>query len=250
VPHAELHFVPFAALMNRANGRFMVSRWDISYAPSASVWLRLRENAHKRGSKVLALAPRPDALPFSIAEVNGIKRIYGRSATVLTGAAASKQALRAALPGVGVVHFATLGVLNKHNPLFSFVDLGSGAGQRDRLEVHEAFGLNLRGQLIVLSACQTGLASGALADVPAGDDWMGLVQAFLSAGAGAVVASLWSVEDRATAELMTRFHRSLEAGRGDVKALAEAQRATLSTPRTAHPFYWAAFTVNGPGALE
>src|SRR5436190_529108 len=81
--------------------------------------------------------------------------------------------------------------------------LAGGGGQDGRLEVHEVFGLTLSADLVVLSACQTALGSGALADVPAGDDWVGLSRAFLSAGAAQVVATLWPVEDRATADLMT-----------------------------------------------
>ena len=77
--------------------------------------------------------------------------------------------------------------------LFSFVQLSGGGGDSDgRLEVHEVFGLSLSARLVVLSACQTGLASGAVADVPAGDDWVGLVRAFLGAGAQNVIATLWA----------------------------------------------------------
>jgi CHAT domain-containing protein len=114
-----------------------------------------------------------------------------------------------------------------------------------RLEVHEVFGLRLRARLVVLSACQTGLGAGALADVPAGDDWVGLIQAFLFAGASNVMATLWPVQDRATADLMTRFYTALVAGRPEAEALAEAQRAMLSNTATAHPFYWAGFTMSG-----
>jgi CHAT domain-containing protein len=81
--------------------------------------------------------------------------------------------------------------------------------------------------------------------VPPGDDWVGLVQAFLSAGAGSVVASLWPVEDRATGELMEQFHRRLVTGVSPAIAIADAQRALIANPSTARPRYWAAFVVNG-----
>jgi len=77
------------------------------------------------------------------------------------------EALRA-LAGRQVVHLATYGVLNKHNPLFSFVELAPHGADDGRLEVHEVFALTLSARLVVLSACQTGLGSGALADLPAG----------------------------------------------------------------------------------
>jgi len=146
-----------------------------------------------------------------------------------------------------VLHLATYGVLNKQNPLFSFVQLAPDGGDDGRLEVHEVFGLHLAADLVVLSACQTGLGSGALADVPAGDDWVGLTRAFLHAGARHVVATLWPVDDWATAALMERFYGGADVAADPARALAEAQRAMLTTPATAHPFYWAGF-VNVGGA--
>ncbi len=103
---------------------------------------------------------------------------------------------------------------------------------------------------MVLSACQTGLGSGALDDVPAGDDWVGLVRAFLSAGADHVLATLWPVEDRTTAVLMKNFYRELAAGRSEAMALSNAQRSAIRSPGTSDPFYWAGFTLTGGSARE
>jgi len=115
------------------------------------------------------------------------------------------------------------------------------------LEVHEVLGLTLHARLLVLSACQTALASGAVSDVPAGDDWVGLVRAFLGAGVEHVIATLWAVEDRSTAGVMERLHRRLRAGNSEVAALSEAQRETLRNPATSGPFYWAGFVLVGGG---
>ena len=164
---------------------------------------------------------------------------------MLVGPRATKRALRSVASGQDIIHFATYGVLNKHNPLFSFVELAPGAGEDGRLEVHEVFGLDLHARLVVLSACQTALGAGALADVPAGDDWVGLVEGFLYAGAANVMATLWPVEDRATAGLMERFYTELAAGRPEADALAAAQRMSLRNSATADPFYWAGFTLSG-----
>jgi CHAT domain-containing protein len=251
-PHAELHFLSFASLLAPGpSGGFLVERFQLAYAPSATAWVRLAERrAPTRTRGVLALAPRIDKLPASRAEVDAIRTLHGRQATALTGPAASERALREAIPRHGILHLATFGVLNKHNPLFSFVELSRDGDDDGRLEVHEVFGLDLAGQLVVLSACQTALGSGAVADVPAGDDWVGLVQAFLHAGAGSVLASLWPVDDRATAQLMERFHRGLASGESETAALAEAQRAALRDPRTAKPFYWAGFSLSGTRAED
>jgi len=116
--------------------------------------------------------------------------------------------------------------------------------------VHEVFGLTLAADLVVLSACQTGLGSGALADVPPGDDWVGLTRAFLHAGARHVVATLWPVDDWATAALMERFYGASAVGPDPARALAEAQRVVLTAPATAHPFYWAGFVAVGGGAVR
>jgi len=244
-PHAELHYLPFAALLRPGiRDEPLVDRYVVEYVPSASVWLRLRGRpAAPAPSGVLALAPRAAALPGSEAEVAAIGRIHGAQARVLVGAGATERAFRALAPEQGIIHLATYGVLNKHNPLFSFIELGAGGGEDGRLEVHEVFGLTLNARLLVLSACQTGVGAGALADVPPGDDWVGLVQGFLFAGASNVLATLWPVQDVATARLMERFYTELAAGRPEAEALAEAQRAASREAGTAHPFFWAGFAL-------
>jgi CHAT domain-containing protein len=247
VPHGDLHFLPFEALLiESAPDRFLVERFRVTYAPSASLWLRLSERPRSAVSNdVLAFAPRIDALPASRGEVEAIGRVYGDHAAVRVGAAASERAFRAEAPTKSIVHIAAYGVLNKDNPLFSFVELAPEGKEDGRLEVHEVFALTLNARLVVLSACQTALGSGAIADVPPGDDWVGLVQGFLYAGAANVLATLWPVEDGATARLMGSFYRELAAGRSESTALAEAQRTALRDPRTAHPFYWAGFVLSG-----
>ena len=245
VPHAELQYLPFAALMD-TTGRFLVQRYELAMTPSASVWIALGDRpAGPRGARVLAFAPRPATLPGSSREVATIQRLAGADVQVLTGGAATESAFRRLAPSRRVLHLATYGVLNKQNPLFSFVKLAPDGVEDGRLEVHEVFGLHLAADLVVLSACQTGLGSGALADVPAGDDWVGLTRAFLHAGARRVVATLWPVDDWATAALMERFYGAGDVAAEPAHALAEAQRALLATPATAHPFYWAGFVTIG-----
>jgi CHAT domain-containing protein/tetratricopeptide (TPR) repeat protein len=243
VPHVELHYLPFAALVESApGGRFLIERYEIAETPSASVWLALGERMPRRAaSGGLAFAPRPDALPGSSREVEAVARLVG--VAVLSRGAATEDAFRSEAPNGQVLHLATYGVLNKQNPLFSWVELAPGDSHDGRLEVHEVFGLNLAADLVVLSACQTGLASGMLADVPAGDDWVGLARAFLHAGAQRVLATLWAVEDWPTAAVMERFYQALAEGTEPSAALARAQRALMAQSATAHPFYWAGFVV-------
>jgi CHAT domain-containing protein len=244
-PHAELHYLPFAALLSAGSQpRYLAERYRIAVTPSASVWIALGERTTERArAGTIALAPRPDALPASRNEVAAVARLVGRDARVRIGPMAREDGFKREASEQRVIHLATYGVLNKNNPLFSFVELTAGGGDDGRLEVHEVFGLRLSADLVVLSACQTGLGSGALADVPPGDDWVGLTRAFLHAGAGAVVATLWQVDDWATAVMMERFYQAMAGGAEPVRALAEAQQAMAKDPATAHPWYWAGFVI-------
>jgi CHAT domain-containing protein len=247
VPHAELHYLPFAALLGgEPQARYLVERYDVTYAPSASVWLQLgRRSARPPAGRILALAPVTTDLPGSRDEVNAIQRLFGARAAVLTGAEANKKALTRALSSYDVLHFATYGVLNRRNPLFSYVQLAADSSEDGRLQVHDIYGLPIDARLVVLSACQTGVGSGELADVPPGDDWVSLVRAFLAAGAERVVGTLWPVEDRSTAELIGWFYGGLATGQGEVEALAGAQRRAIATRSLAGPYYWAGFEIVG-----
>jgi CHAT domain-containing protein/tetratricopeptide (TPR) repeat protein len=247
VPHAELHYLPFAALLG-GTGReqFLIERFQVMVTPSASVWLALGARPPRHTTHgILAFAPQPERLPASRGEVAAVARLGGGDSRVVVGSAATEAAFRREAPSRRVIHLATNGVLNKQNPLFSFVALAPDGNNDGRLEVHEVFGLDLAADLIVLSACQTGLGSGALTDVPAGDDWIGLSRAFLSAGAARVMATLWPVQDRATAALMERFYQGYAEGADPGRGLALAQRRLLAEPATANPYYWAGFELVG-----
>lgn len=109
------------------------------------------------------------------------------------------------------------------------------------------FGLGISADLVVLSACQTALGSGAQADVPPGDDWVGLSRAFLLAGARQVLGTLWPVDDWATATFMKQFYGHLARGMTPERALSLTQRVMAASTSTSDPFYWAGFVlVGGP----
>ena len=248
MPQAELHYLPFAALLEPGTeGRYLVERFDLSVVPSASIWLQLRQRTRRTSrTRVLALAPEQQALPGSVTEVAAIRTAMGSDATVLLGSAASRDSLVAVAPNYDILHFATYGVLNRRNPLLSYLELAP-KGQDGRLQVADVYGMSLDARLVVLSACQTGLGSGMLADVPAGDEWVSLSQSFLMAGARNVLATLWPVEDRSTAELMKAFYEELAAGAPEDVALASAQRRAIRNSKWPLPFHWAAFVlVGGP----
>ena len=115
-----------------------------------------------------------------------------------------------------------------------------------RLEVHEVFGLDLAADLVVLSACQTGARLGRAhrraRRATTGSDWRGR---FCRPAPARVMATLWPVQDRASAALMEQFYQGYTVGTDPGRALAPAQRALLATPATANPYYWAGFELVG-----
>ena len=247
VPHAELHYLPFSALLEpRPSGRFLAEMYEMELTPSGSIWARSGDPGRAREiSTVLAIAPHPELLPGSLDEIAAIRRSFGKSADVLRGSSASKERFRESAPGYSVIHLASTGALNKANPFLSYLSMHEANGEDGRLKANEILGLRLSASLVVLSACETALGSGNLADVPPGDDWIGLVQSFLHAGASHVLATLWRVDDRATAKFMTAFYRNLHEGRSPSESVRLAQRAALQDPSMANPFYWAGFALNG-----
>ncbi|HLF83664.1 MAG TPA: CHAT domain-containing protein [Blastocatellia bacterium] len=144
-----------------------------------------------------------------------------------------------------ILHFATHGLLNSKHPELSGLVLSlvneQGQPQDGFLRFHEIYNLKLNADLVVLSACQT-----ALGKEVRGEGLIGLTRGFMYAGAPRVVASLWRVDDRATAELMKRFYQSmLKDGLRPAAALRAAQVALLREKRWSAPHYWAAFTLQG-----
>ncbi len=141
-------------------------------------------------------------------------------------------------------------VLNLENPLLRSGLALAGANNRNQvssgandgvLTALEVAGLSLRGtQLVVLSACETGLG-----DVKVGDGLYGLRRALVIAGSQSQVLSLWKVSDAGTKELMVKYYQGLKAGKGRHEALRDAQLEMLKNPSYQHPFYWASFVPSG-----
>jgi CHAT domain-containing protein/tetratricopeptide (TPR) repeat protein len=144
-----------------------------------------------------------------------------------------------------IVHFATHGLLDSRNPelsglVFSMVD-ANGKAQNGFLELQDIYNLNLPVEMVVLSACETGL--GKEID---GEGLVGLTRGFMYAGASRVVASLWRVSDFATAQLMGEFYKAMEqGGMRPAAALRMAQIKMAKQKRWASPYYWAGFQIQG-----
>ena len=144
-----------------------------------------------------------------------------------------------------IIHLATHGLLNTINPELSGVVLSlldeNGADTNGFLRLNDIFNLNLPAELVVLSACETGLGK----DVK-GEGLVGLTRGFMYAGAKSVTVSLWNVSDTATSILMTKYYQQmLDKGVNPVAALRAAQLEMMKTEQWKAPYYWAAFMVQG-----
>lgn len=143
------------------------------------------------------------------------------------------------------VHFATHGLLDSQRPEFSSIALSmfdrKGEAQDGFVRTFDVYNLQLTADVVTLSACQTGLGKSIR-----GEGLVGLTRGFMYAGSPRVIVSLWSVNDEATAELMTRFYQRMISGKErPAAALRAAQQQLRKMPQWSAPYYWAAFTLQG-----
>src|SRR4029077_2211085 len=191
-----------------------------------------------------------ERLSWTRREAEGITGIAAgagplRVLTALDFEGSRETATSPSVAGARIVHFATHGFLNSETPelsglVLSLVDR-NGNPTDGFLRLHDVYDLTLAADLVVLSGCRT-----ALGKEVKGEGLLGLTRGFLYAGAPRVMASLWPVRDRATAELMQRFYRGvLHDGLPPAAALRAAQRSLRRDPRWRDPFYWAPFILQG-----
>jgi CHAT domain-containing protein len=186
-------------------------------------------------------------LPYTLREADEILRAAGSANSLrAVGAHATREA--ALSPQLGeyrFLHFATHGYLDTERPSLSALVL-SQVDEKNRpvdgfLRVNDVYSTRLNADLVVLSACQTGLGKEVR-----GEGVMGLTRAFMYAGAPRVIVSLWNVNDRATATLMGSLYRKmLREGMRPAQALRSAQLELRKNSRWASPYYWAAFQLQG-----
>jgi len=269
VADGALHYLPFETLVP-PGGHFLGEGFTVAYAPSASVLAELTIPSGARQKELLAYGnpefgagpPRPGTvldvvrgfdvreglrltpLPNTRYEVEGIAALYPRSmSTMYLGRAATKASVQQEnLAAYKRIHFATHAFIDERRPERSGIVLSS-AGQEDGiLRVNDILALELNADLVVLSACQTGLGK-----LMRGEGIAGLTRAFLFAGTPRVVASLWNVNDAATTDLMKAFYKKMKDGLTPARALQAAKlqmmRSGIAAYRT--PYFWAAFVLVG-----
>jgi CHAT domain-containing protein len=253
VPHDALHELPFAALYDSSTKRYLSQEFSLSYLPSASALLVWTGVPESRSAPPLVIGdpmtrvPGLRPLPAARKEAAEVARILGTSA--LVGDNARESTVREKAESLPLLHLASHGV-RMARERESFLALAADAlaadrlqdGQDGRLEMGEVFDeLRFRNHpLVVLSACESGLGQ------PGGNDEVeGMVRAFLYAGAGSVMATLWPIADEASALLTEKFYQQLAAGQSAAEALRKAQESMITDPKYGDPYFWAGFTLTG-----
>jgi CHAT domain-containing protein len=186
-------------------------------------------------------------LPFSRREADAIMAVTpeGLGFKAVDFDASRAIATSSELARYRIVHFATHGLVDSQHPelsglVLSMVDK-QGRAQDGFLELQDIYNMNLAADLVVLSACETGLGKEVN-----GEGLIGLTRGFMYAGATRVVSSLWNVDDFTTAKLMKAFYTSMEReGKRPAEALRDAQLLLMQDRRWSSPYYWAGFTIQG-----
>ncbi len=273
-PDGPLHSLPFAALVS--GNHYLVESKPIHLIASVAVYKELKEKRPKPSTATVALLAVGDPrypnglekqdetsgdpqvqtalrrglrlgpLPDTRREVQAISSLFPGT-QILLGPDATEEAIKSLAPQARRLHFACHGLLDERFPLNSALALsipqkpeeGRDNGLLQAWEIFEE--LRLDADLVTLSACDSGLGKEI-----GGEGLVGLARAFHFAGARSVLASLWSVSDASTADLMKRFYGYLRAGKPKDEALRAAQVDQIrGKSGSSHPFYWAAFQITG-----
>ncbi len=296
VPDGRLHYLPFEALVESCqpttattatSGEILHSAYaecrypglekSIIYSPSAGVFLALRQRHQQRSPTapnshtLLAMAPSfshpvasaavlrggfppPPPLAHAETEVRQVATTFA-SSEIWLGRRAAENRFKQLSGSYRFLHLATHGLVNDQLPLSSGLLLHPGGGDDGLLQTSEVLDLELRAELVTLSACRSGRG-----DLRRGQGLVGLSQAFLAAGAAAVVVSLWDVDDRSTPFLMSAFYRQIASGSSHAEALRAARRELFQRRAPtrialrqrqisyAHPRFWSSFVLVGAPA--
>lgn len=267
IPDGRLHLVPFDALVDDG-GKYVVESHSVTYAPSATGFFLLTTQEHPPHTfshTLLAVGGVPYAegdlkqvaltrgydpsnlsnLPASSDEVQAAESaVHGSTNTILLGADATESAFKHAdLAHYRYIHLAVHGFASTVDPDRSALLLRSDPahGEDGFLQASEIVQMRLNADMVVLSACDT-----ALGPVEGEEGIAALSRAFLLAGARSVVSTLWSIDDTFSSFLMKQFYGHLATGSSPAVALASAKRDMVNKyGRSAPPYYWAAFIVEG-----
>lgn len=276
VPDGKLSYLPFEVLLDEArqpvdNIRaanfkelpYLFRHFPINYLYSAQLWLQQRQAKQPTNNgKILGLAPtyegstspdwRPQRevtlrqklinLPGAAAEVAHLKTQY--LGKYYSGAAANETQFRKLAGEYSILHLAMHGLIDRTNPEFSGLAMSEDQSQDEDnfLYAYEIKKLPLNADLVVLSACETGIGK-----YQRGEGVISIGRGFIYAGAPSLLMTLWSLNDDSGAFIMEEFYKNLHAGRSKDEAIQQAKLHYLThvAPEYAHPFMWAAFVSVG-----
>ncbi|MFA0782765.1 CHAT domain-containing protein, partial [Fervidibacter sacchari] len=273
VPDGALFALPFQALQD-SEGTYLAERFAIVYAPSLTTLWALNSQSRVpcpmsrvpssgsaeaspsrkgegsqwlwTGLAVTSFENGLEPLPFARQEVQSIASLLNRqklSARALIGNEATEEKALKALKESRWVHFATHAFLEPTRPLYSRLVLKADQKHDGVLRAFEVLDAGqLASEMVVLSACETGLGK-----TLKGEGLMGLVWVFLAAGTKTLVVSQWQVNDLSAARLMAAYYRHMLKGLPPAEALRRSQVELLSQRPFHHPYFWAAFAVWGKG---
>jgi CHAT domain-containing protein len=265
IPDDVLNYLPFEVLLTGDCNEnedyfklpFLVKKYPVSYAQSAGVLKSLVErkdnqqtNTHHKtllafGDPVLEDRQTYERLEFSGTEITEIASYFNKKTfRAFYGQDASENKVKDEINGeASYLHFATHGYVDEQKPDLSGLILSTDntSSEDGFLQSYEIYRLKLNTDLVVLSACQTGIGK-----LIRGEGMIGLTRAFMYAGAPSVLVSLWNVSDYSTSKLMGEFYKNLIKNKLDKSsALRKAQISLMSDEKYAHPFYWAPFVLLG-----
>ena len=259
IPDGILGYIPFEALITSVptknpenkNTDYLIQSHLITYHYSTKLWKK-RSKRRAQNNRLLAFAPvfseaedegiaevrQGQLLPLigNIEEVQSISRYF--KGTILTGSEATKNTFQQLAPNFGIIHFATHAIINNESTDRSYLALAKDEDDidDDHLYIRDLYNTKLPAELVVLSACETGLG-----ELKKGEGIISLARGFSYAGAHAVITSLWSVSDQANVDLMQRFYENLKRGKSKDDALRLAKLSFIQDDESAFraPFYWA-----------
>jgi CHAT domain-containing protein len=273
VPDGPLGYIPFDALLTGApedpnnfkSYPYLLQQHQFSYTYSATLLREMRDKKHRRAPEkdFAAFAPfyngdttllagmyayddlmRKDLQPlaFSGPEVAAAAKLM--KGETIAGSAATEERFTSTAGNYRILHLATHGRADNRVGDYAFLAFTEikDSIENELLYVKDLYNLQLNADLVVLSACETGIGK-----LQRGEGIISLARAFAYAGAKSIVTSLWSVNDKSTSELMRFFYRELRRGKDKDEALRLARLRLLreSNVRSAHPFFWAAFVPLG-----
>ncbi len=274
IPDDILHFLPFEALITEPDShKWLVSDFKISYTPSISslheIIKRKKSSGHRRHKALLAVGDpyfkpfkngnngRPvlhqlfssaplefQRLKYSGTEVDRISRLFKPSQrTVFKRNQATEEAFKKInLEDYKIIHLATHSLIDNKQPFRSSIvlSLDSNPQEDGLLQTREIYNIGLNSDLVVLSACETGLGQ-----FIRGEGIEGINRSFFYAGSSAVLMSLWPVNDQATFQMMERFYTHLRSSETILNALRKTKLELINSGPLSHPYYWAGFVVSG-----